>query len=138
MGLIARQLESAGIATLCLTSARDITRAAWPPRAAFLDYPLGHTSGRPHEPGTNRAIMRAALAALEQIDEPGAIVDLPFQWADDDGWKDSVMRPAPGADWVDDRSERFPDPQFQSELDRVAADESHAGEDCAVCAGIDY
>ena len=138
MGLIARQIEAAGIPTLCLTSARDITRAAWPPRAAFLDYPLGHTSGRPNDPNLNRSILIDALAALSEIDAAGAIVDLPYHWADDDDWKDSIMRPAPGAAWEDDRGERRPDPQFQSEADRRAAAETHAGADCAVCVGIDY
>ncbi len=138
MGLIARQLESAGLTTICLTSARDITRAAWPPRGAFLDFPLGHTSGRPHEPALNRSIMLDALAVVEQADEPGTIVDLPYRWDDDDGWKDTVMRPAEGGEWDDDRSERFGDPQFQCELDRTAAEATHAGQDCLVCAGIDY
>ncbi len=138
MGLIARQLEAAGVPTLCLTSARDITWAAWPPRAAFLDYPLGHTSGRPHDPAVNRSIMLDALAAFERIEEPGTIVDLPYRWADDDAWKDAVMRPADGAEWEDDRGERLPDPQFQSDLDRWAAEETHADHECLVCPGIDY
>lgn len=141
MGLIARHLEGAGLPTLSLTSARDITRAAWPPRAAFLDYPLGHTSGRPGQPDLNRAIMRDTLAAFEQIDTPGAIVDLPYRWADTDGWKDAVMRAdesGPGTGWVDDRVERFPDPQYQSSADASAAAAAHAGRECAVCSGIDF
>ncbi|HCG69701.1 MAG TPA: glycine reductase, partial [Gammaproteobacteria bacterium] len=46
VGLIARALEAAGIATICLSSARSITESVGAPRAVYLDYPLGQTAGR--------------------------------------------------------------------------------------------
>ena len=64
VGLIARQAEAAGIPTLSLSCARDITAAVNPPRATYLDWPLGHTSGRPHDGTGNTAVMRATLAAF--------------------------------------------------------------------------
>ncbi len=145
MGLIARRLEAAGIATVCLTSARDITRAVNPPRAAFVDFPLGHTSGRPHQPELNRAIVGDALRAFEVLKVPGSMVHLRYHWAEDDSWKDGVMRPSAatadggsGSGVADDRVERFDTPQFQTEADAAAAADSHGGETCAVCAGIDF
>jgi D-proline reductase (dithiol) PrdB len=145
VGLIARRAEAAGIPTLSLSSARDITAAVHPPRAAFVDWPLGHTSGRPGEAGLNRTLLHAALGAFETITEPGTIVDLPFPWADDDDWKDRVMRPRPAQPGSaaataasDDRVERHATPQFQCDDDAAAAAARHAGADCAVCAGIDY
>jgi hypothetical protein len=87
VGLIARELEAAGIATLCMTSALDITRAVNPPRAAFLDYPLGHTTGKPYDPELQRAIMRGALAAFESLTTPGSVKILPFVWSEDETWK---------------------------------------------------
>lgn len=141
MGLIARQLEEAGIPTVSLTSARDITAAANPPRAVFLDYPLGHTSGRVGEPDLNRAIVSAAVAALE-LSEPGVIVDLPHRWADTDDWKDGVMRVTTSSSGEtstkDDRIARHDTPQYQSEADATAAEATHDGQTCLVCAGIDY
>lgn len=141
MGLIARQLEAAGIPTVSLTSARDITAAANPPRAVFLDYPLGHTSGRVGEPELNREIVTAALDALS-LSEPGVIVDLPHVWADTDDWKDGVMQvrtsPSGETSTEDDRVARHDTPQYQSEADATAAAAAHDGEDCLVCAGIDY
>ena len=140
MGLIARALEEAGIPTLSMTSARDISAAAGVPRGAFLDYPLGHTAGKAGESELNRSIMLDALLAFESIDAPGTIVDLPYHWAETDEWKDGAMRPyipSPGADPVDDRVERFPDPQYQLESDAEAAATSHAGLDCVVCPGVD-
>ncbi len=145
MGLISRQLEAAGIATVSLTSARDITRAVNPPRAAFVDYPLGHPSGRPHQPELNRRIVSEALRAFEVLKVPGSMLHLNYRWADDDSWKDAVMRPASetgdgsgGAKAADDRVERFDTPQFQTEADAAAATASHEGAGCAVCAGIDF
>ena len=141
MGLIGRALEEAGIPTLSLSSARDITASTGLPRAAFLDYPLGHTSGRPNEPDLNRSIMLDTLAAFEAIDKPGTIVDLAYNWGDTDEWKDSAMQPLiphPGADPIDDRVERFPDPQYQLVTDAEAASATHAGLECVVCAGVDF
>ena len=142
VGLVSRHIEAAGIPTLSLTSARDITTGANPPRAAFLDYPLGHTSGRAHDQAGNAAVMRAALNVFATAQPPSTMVDLPFTWADDDSWKDSVMRPmatgGDGDEMVDDRRQRFDTPQYQSDSDAEAAGHSHEGEDCLVCAGIDY
>lgn len=142
MGLIARQLEHAGIPTVSLTSARDITVAANPARAVFLDYPLGHTAGRIEEPELNRQIVSAALEVLVAATEPGTVVDLPHAWADTDDWKDAVMRvsttPSGSKETVDDRVERFATPQYQTSADAAAAEAAHEDHDCLVCAGIDY
>jgi hypothetical protein len=141
VGLIGRALEEVGIPTLSMTSARDISASAGVPRGAFLDYPLGHTAGKANEPELNRSIMLDVLLAFESINEPGTIVDLPYHWADTDAWKDSAMRPTiphPGADPIDDRVERFPDPQYQLEEDAEAAAASHAGLSCVVCPGVDF
>ena len=126
MGLIAREIESRGIPTVSLTSALSITSSVNPPRAVFLDFPLGHTAGRPHDEELQDAIVEAALVAFETMEKPGSIDRLPFHWADDDVWKDSVMRPrsggAEGREHRDDRSERSGEPQYQSGMDRLAAE----------------
>jgi D-proline reductase (dithiol) PrdB len=49
VGLIARAIEALGIPTIALTSCRDITVKVRPPRACFLDYPLGNNAGIPHD-----------------------------------------------------------------------------------------
>ena len=145
VGLIARQAEAAGIATLSMSSARDITAAVNPPRAVFLDWPLGHTAGRPQQPVQNAAVMRATLTAFETAATPGTIVDLDVPWADDDDWKDLVMRPRPSSGSsaasetaADERIARSPTPQYQTAIDATAAATHHAGQECLVCAGIDY
>ena len=84
MGLIARVVEATGIPTLCMTSALDITRAVNPPRAVFVNFPLGHQTGKPHQPEQQRAIVRDALRAFETITRPGTIVELPYVWDPND------------------------------------------------------
>ncbi len=142
-----------------MSSARDITRAAWPPRSVYLDYPLGHTSGKPHEPELNLQILRDTFAAFENLGVPGSMAHLPYRWSDTDRWKDRVFAPstkaadlpecatpsgedatqdASGGDYEDDRVERHPTPQYQTDEDAAAARASHDGEECLVCAGIDY
>lgn len=139
--LIARQLEAAGISTVTLTSARDITEAGNPPRAVFVDFPLGHTAGRVGEPALNRAIVSAALDTLSS-DEPGSIIDLPHHWAETDDWKDDVMRVDVSSSGEktteDDRVTRHDTPQYQTEADAEAAAATHRDQPCLVCRGIDY
>ncbi len=86
MGLIARVLEEAGIPTTTVSSARDITASVKPPRAVFVNFPLGHTTGVPFDVQVQMGIVRVALDTLTEATEPGAIVDLPYQWPDDPAW----------------------------------------------------
>jgi hypothetical protein len=52
-------------------SALDILKAGNPPRAAFLDYPLGHTTGKPNQPELQREIMLQALESFTSLTVPG-------------------------------------------------------------------
>lgn len=99
-----------------MTSALDITLAVNPPRAAFLDYPLGHTTGKPHDPELQRAILLEALEAFTSLETPGSVKTLPFRWDDDASWKEAEK--AKG----DDRVERYDTPQYQYEADKRLAE----------------
>ena len=128
MGLIAREIEQRGIPTLSMSSARSITAAVNPPRAVYLDYPLGRTAGKPNDPNNQMQIMQATLQAFANIQTPGQIVDLDQQWRTDDEWKERVMRPDPNKDKTadanhnDDRMARFDTPQYQTQQDAELAD----------------
>ena len=102
-----------------MTSAYSITASANPPRAAFADFPLGHTCGPPDRPEEQRSIMRDALALFETMEEPG-IVDLGYTWPAP--WKEEALRP------VDHRTPRYDTPQYQNQDDRVAAVTAHGVE----------
>ena len=134
MGLIARILEASGISTVSLSSAHSITAAANPPRAVFLDYPLGQTAGRAGDPNGQDLVMNSALNALETMTQPGAIETIDLDWSDGHSWKDAVMRVDPGSDLsnLDDRSERYSTPQYERMEDADAA-----ASDCASCIFFD-
>ena len=77
-----------------MTSALDITRAVKPPRSVFVNFPLGHQTGRPDDPVLQRGILVDALAAAESMTTPGEVVELPYVWdEDDDSWEDTDYRP---------------------------------------------
>jgi D-proline reductase (dithiol) PrdB len=77
-------VEAAGIPTLCMTSALDITQSVKAPRAVFVNFPLGHQTGRPNDPRIQRQIVRDAMRAFETIGTPGEIVQLPHVWDPND------------------------------------------------------
>jgi hypothetical protein len=106
-----------------MTSALDITQAVKPPRAAFVDFPLGHTTGKPHQPALQRAIMIEALDAFTALTTPGSVKKLPFRWSADDAWKDTAQR------GPDDRRPRYDTPQYQNDEDRRRA-ETHRDATC--------
>ena len=118
MSLIARHLEASGLPTLCIASALDIIESGRPPRAAFVDYPLGHTTGRAFDADNQTAIVTAALQAFEAIDTAGQIVSLPFQWSADQSWRHAATDSNQG----DTRQPRDTTPRYQSDADRVLAE----------------
>ena len=72
--------------------------------------------------------MAAALNAFQDLETPGSIVTLALTWAEDDAWKDGVMRPKPAdgrgnpSQHEDDRVTRFDTPQYQTAEDAELAD----------------
>lgn len=96
-----------------MTSAWSITASANPPRAAFTDFPLGHTSGRPDRPDEQVDLIRDTLACFASIDDPGTIVPLDYEWGEE--WKDGARA------LQDHRTERRATPQYQTADDRAAA-----------------
>jgi hypothetical protein len=126
VGLIARCAEAAGIATLCMSSAVDITASVNPPRAVFLDYPLGHTAGPPERPDIQRQILKQALEALIHIKTPGTVETLPYIWPDNPDWENDFDM------MNDDRTDRVDTPQYQTEEDRLMA-ENHDFSALASC-----
>jgi D-proline reductase (dithiol) PrdB len=97
VGLVARVVEAAGIPTVVIASARDITESVKPPRAVFVDYPLGHQTGLPGDAESQRAVLRAAFDVLESAREPGRIVELPFRWPEEFDYRPYAPGAQPGS-----------------------------------------
>lgn len=133
MGLIAREIERRGTPTICLSSARSITESVNPPRAVFIDFPLGHTAGKAGDKSLQRRIMIDTLSALDGQVAPGRIRDLPQRWSDSDDWKDTAMRSAAGDKHSDNRAKRHADPQYQLPEDQAEASRNLQLGECPGC-----
>jgi hypothetical protein len=117
-----------------MSSALDITKYVNPPRAVFLDYPLGHTAGPPRRPDIQLKILEDALKAFSDIQTPGTVISLPFVWPDNPDWKiaHNMLK--------DERTARIDTPQYQNEEDRIRAEKSDLSAlavcGCAGCRAI--
>jgi hypothetical protein len=76
VGLIQREIESAGISTISVTLSREITRKVRPPRALYTGLPLGHPLGFPGQAFFHTQVLRLLLEHLERIETPGTLVEV--------------------------------------------------------------
>ncbi len=75
-------MEEARLATTTLSTIPALTGSVGVPRLAGIGYPTGLPLGRPGDAPGQLDVLRAALATLESIQEPGTRIDLPFEWPD--------------------------------------------------------
>jgi hypothetical protein len=77
---MAHVIESRNIPTLVIGTALDIMSRVPPPRAVFVDHPVGRTFGPPHDRQRNEAVLIRALAELPKFTHRGEIRDPHFEW----------------------------------------------------------
>ena len=118
MCLIARYFEARGLPSLILGSGLDIMQAGRPPRAVFLNYPLGFEAGIPFDEDNQLAVLNAAVSAFDRMDCAG-FETLDFNW--EAGWEmiNTRNRSATG---TDQRSRRDTEPRYQTVEDRILAE----------------
>jgi D-proline reductase (dithiol) PrdB len=87
ISLVARHLETNGIATVVMGCARDIVEHAAVPRFLFSDFPLGNSAGKPHDPASQAFTLELALRLLESAPGPQTTVQSPLRWSTDAAWK---------------------------------------------------
>lgn len=80
MGLVQRVIEEAGIPTVGISITRKYTAEVRAPRAVFIKWPMGHPLGEPFNVKQQVTVLKRALGALEEIETPGTIIDLPYRW----------------------------------------------------------
>ena len=85
-------IEGRGIPTLVIGTAYDIMSKVTPPRAAFVDHPVGRTFGLPHERRRHESVLMRALAELPMFTIAGEIRDLRCQWTAGGGreWEEEL------------------------------------------------
>ncbi len=64
--MLARALETAGIATTSISMVREHSEKTKPPRALFVPFPFGYALGRPDDPALQHRVLRAALDLLAE------------------------------------------------------------------------
>ena len=69
-----------GLPTIGITLQKEVTRKVRPPRAVYLRYPFGHPMGEAFAVAQQRTILSEALAALETITLPGAVLEPGYVW----------------------------------------------------------
>jgi hypothetical protein len=87
ISLIARHLESNGIATVVTGCAKDIVEHAAVPRFLFSDFPLGNSAGKPHDVASQAFTLELALRVLEAAPSAQTSVQSPLRWSSDAAWK---------------------------------------------------
>jgi hypothetical protein len=95
VSLVSRHLESNGIPTLVIGSAKDVVEECGVARFVFSDFPLGNPCGKPYDVAMQRAIVGIALGVLESARFPRTTVQTPFRWSDDESWKENYARVDP-------------------------------------------
>ena len=80
MGLIARTIEAAGIATISSIGLKAIAEKVRPPRVIHLKWPFGHPLGEPFNRAQQLSVVHDALRALYTIEELGTILEPGWAW----------------------------------------------------------
>ncbi|HXE49795.1 MAG TPA: reductase [Ramlibacter sp.] len=87
LGMVARHLEAAGIATVVMGCAKDIVEHVGVPRFLFSDFPLGNAAGRPKDPESQALTLELALRVLESAPSARTTVQSPLRWSESHDWK---------------------------------------------------
>jgi len=74
VGLVARELESRGIATVCLMLLREVAEKVCPPRSLVVpEFGWGQPLGPPGDAALHRRVALAALRMIWETTEPAAV-----------------------------------------------------------------
>ena len=84
-GVLARAIEARGLPTTSIATLRLNAQSLKPPRALFLDFPLGCPCGRPGRPEQQRGILRDALTLAASEWPEWELRRLPQSWSADAG-----------------------------------------------------
>ncbi|SJZ55009.1 D-proline reductase (dithiol) PrdB [Garciella nitratireducens DSM 15102] len=78
--IVQRAIEEIGIPTIIIAALPPVVRQNGTPRAVAPLVPMGANAGEPNNPEMQRNIVRDALKQLVEIQTPGKIVPLPYEY----------------------------------------------------------
>ena len=87
VSLVARHLETHGIATVIMGCAKDIVEHCGVSRFLWSDFPLGNAAGRPFDVDSQLQTLELALRVLESAPAARTTVQSPLRWSADAAWK---------------------------------------------------
>ena len=78
--IVQRAIEQAGIPTIIIAALPPVVRQNGSPRAVAPRVPMGANAGEPNNPEMQTNIVKDALRQLVEIQTPGKIVPLPYEY----------------------------------------------------------
>ncbi len=78
--IVQREIEKLGIPTVIIAALPPVVRQNGAPRAVAPRVPMGANAGEPHNIPMQTGIVKGALQALKEIETPGKILPLPFEY----------------------------------------------------------
>ena len=75
-----RAIEAEGIPTIIIAALPPVVRQAGTPRAVAPMVPMGANAGEPHNIEMQTGIVTDTLKLLEELESPGSIVPLPYEY----------------------------------------------------------
>lgn len=75
-----RAIEKAGIPTIIIAALPPVVKQTGTPRAVAPLVPMGANAGGPHNVEQQTAIVKDTLRQMEEINTPGTIVPLPYEY----------------------------------------------------------
>lgn len=94
MPVLARELEQAGFPTVLVTPMPDGAEHLLAPRIVGVEFPFGHSFGRPGDHATQRRVLETALRVLSGAGAPGTRVDVDLAWPEPRGAAYKSWQPA--------------------------------------------
>jgi D-proline reductase (dithiol) PrdB len=83
VGLVAREIEWAGLSTVCLSNIPDLTESVGVSRLVGIEHPFGQTLGRPGDREGQSSVVGAMLDLFEDATDPGTVAYLPHRWTEE-------------------------------------------------------
>lgn len=78
--IVQRAIEEAGIPTIIIAALPPVVRQNGTPRAVAPLVPMGANAGAPNDREMQYNICKESLQKLIEIDSPGKIVPLPYEY----------------------------------------------------------
>ena len=78
--IVQREIESAGVPTILIAALPPVARQAGTPRATAPIVPMGANAGEPNNVEMQKNIIIDSLGQLIEIETPGKIVPLPYEY----------------------------------------------------------